>query len=478
MSKKQTGKTGNKGRNRALITLGAIAAVVIIICSFVINSNFFYNKATALTVGDTKYTTAEFNYFYNTAYNQFYNSLGDYASAVIDSSRPLSEQYYTETESFADYFKQVAFTQMQEVTAAYDQAVARGLTLSAEDRQSIDDTVAQMELYGQLYGVTADQYLTQMYGKGFTTATLEKLLSRMALARQFYTETTEGYSFTEEELKAAYAAHKDEYDILSYRVYYVPNGDDAEAAYATADEIATAKDGEEFAALVLANAPEESRSAYTEPDSTLYVVDGASLAGYDYGSWLLESGRKANETTVVESSSGAGYYVVMFVGRDDNNYNTVSMRHILVQIQPDANGEITEEDRDEAKAKIEQIRTEFESGDRSEDSFAALANEYSDDAGSNTTGGLYEHVARNQMVQPIDEFLFSSDRVSGDTEILYYENTDHYTGYHLVYFVGQGEIYADYIADTSLRAENYEDWMENARAEYPVTEKFAMRFAG
>jgi hypothetical protein len=62
-------------------------------------------------------------------------------------------------------------------------------------------------------------------------------------------------------------------------------------------------------------------------------------------------------------------------------------------------------------------------------------------------------VGRNQLVKPIEDFIFSDQRSSGDTEIIYYENPDHYTGYHLVYFVGEGETYADYIADSSLRVE-------------------------
>jgi hypothetical protein len=266
--------------------------------------------------------------------------------------------------------------------------------------------------------------------------------------------------------------------VITYRVYYVPNGDDAEAAYATADEIATAKDGEEFAELVLANAPEESRTAYTEPDSTLYTSFGTALGSYDYGSWLLEGGREANETTVIESSSGAGYYVLMFVSRDDNSYNTVSMRHILARVNADENGEITEDAKNEARSEIEAALAAYEAGDKTEESFATLANELSDDTGSNTVGGLYEHIFHNQMVPPIDSYIFDSARVSGDTEIVYYEDPDNYTGYHLVYFVGEGETYADYIADADLRAEEYNNWLENERTNYPIAEKFAMRFAG
>lgn len=44
----------------------------------------------------------------------------------------------------------------------------------------------------------------------------------------------------------------------------------------------------------------------------------------------------------------------------------------------------------EAAQKAQDILDEWKAGDATEDSFAALANEYSQDPGSNTTGGLNE----------------------------------------------------------------------------------------
>ena len=45
----------------------------------------------------------------------------------------------------------------------------------------------------------------------------------------------------------------------------------------------------------------------------------------------------------------------------------------------------------------ETIRAEFEAGDKTEESFAALAEEYSEDTGSNTNGGLYDSTNKVQV---------------------------------------------------------------------------------
>lgn len=103
---------------------------------------------------------------------------------------------------------------------------------------------------------------------------------------------------------------------------------------------------------------------------------------------------------MVESSSG--YYVLQFHGRwlDDTTHYSADIRHILVMAEtgePVQNEdgttttpEPTEEQYAAAKAKIESIQAEFEAGDRTADSFAKLAETYSEDPGSNTNGGFYK----------------------------------------------------------------------------------------
>ena len=102
--------------------------------------------------------------------------------------------------------------------------------------------------------------------------------------------------------------------------------------------------------------------------------------------------------------------MVVYLSRDDNHYNTVNVRHILVNAEADADGNYTDEAKAAAKARAEEILAEFEAGDKTEDSFAALAEQYSEDPGSNTNGGLYENVAKGQMVQEFNDFCFVRGR--------------------------------------------------------------------
>ena len=66
----------------------------------------------------------------------------------------------------------------------------------------------------------------------------------------------------------------------------------------------------------------------------------------------------------------------------------------------------------EAEQKAQDILDEWKAGAATEDSFAELANEYSEDPGSNTTGGLYEQVYQGQMVTEFNDWCFDPARQS------------------------------------------------------------------
>ena len=150
----------------------------------------------------------------------------------------------------------------------------------------------------------------------------------------------------------------------------------------------------------------------------------------------------------------------------------------------DEDGEFSEEEIEAAEQKIQEIRDEWISDGETEDAFAALANANSDDTGSNgsslysTEGGLYEHVAKDQMVEPINDWIFDDARQSGDSEIIFVESSN-YTGYHLVYFVGEdGYSYHDCLAlyglgytnaPQGLRQPDYEAWQSELIAQFPVS---------
>ena len=195
-------------------------------------------------------------------------------------------------------------------------------------------------------------------------------------------------------------------------------------------------------------------------------------------SWIIGSDRAAGDTTVAESTSG--YYVAYYVSRTGNDYATVDARHIL--IKPDTISQddyTTDEDyqaaltaADEAaKAKADEIYTQWKSGEMTEDSFAALADQYSGDTGSNTNGGLYENIYKGQMLTQFNDWVFDASRKTGDTDIVQTS-----VGYHIIYYIGTDETYSDYLSDTAKRQDQYSAWKEEKLADYPISTNWLLNW--
>ena len=147
----------------------------------------------------------------------------------------------------------------------------------------------------------------------------------------------------------------------------------------------------------------------------------------------------------------------------------VDVRHILVMpAEQDENGEYTEAAWQEAEQKAEAILNEWKAGEATEESFAALAGENSEDPGSVSNGGLYEDVYPGQMVDAFDAWCFDDARQPGDTGIV---KTDY--GYHVMYFVGRGEeIFWFETAKGDLRSEKSVEIEDALREKYPMETTF------
>lgn len=471
---------------------GAVAAVLIVLI-VVVNSSLFYRHVTAVKIGNESFSAADFNYYYNTSYFNYYTNVvntygSDLAAYLLPSTdTPFSSQNYSEEQTWADYFESSAFSSMQSVVMLTKEAAAAGYTLSEDGKASIDEAVSGLRSGYSTYGYSSlNGYLQALYGKGMTEAIYRKNLEQSTLASEYAELVYNGFEYSDDDLDEYYQEHTDSYDYINYRMYSVSGAADDEAgidsetamlaAKNTADIIAnTAKTGEQFAEMAYEYAPEDSKETYADTNATLQSYYGSYLTNYmsEYSEWLLDGERKSGDTTVVEYDTG--YYVLFYISRDDNHYNTRSVRHILITAEADTDGVYTDEALAAALEELEAIYEEWQSGDATEDSFAELANEYSDDGGSNTTGGLYENIYKNQMVSEFNAWTFDPVRKAGNTGIVYGSSSS-YAGYHLIYYVGEGELYSTGIADSAKRSEDYSSWHDANVAYYTVSEKFAMRF--
>lgn len=483
-------------------TIGTIVVVLLIAFIIVGNSSLFYTQQTAVTVGDTKYSVADVDYYYMSLRNQFMNY------GMINSNTPLDQQACTYDSSFDSwdaYLRDSALKQLTQVTALCKAAADAGVTLSEADQHSIDEEFAQMEVTAKSNGFSSTgKYLKAAFGPGATKTVVHNRMEQEALASKFAQTQRDSYSYTDEQIAAEYAEHANEYDTFDYMYYLVSaekvesEGEDGKttsaateetmaAAKATADQIAAAvHDADSFEDAVAEygvgvavkddDGNETGEITPAEPTAAA-GTSGSNLSSMPFSEWIYSADRTANDVTVAEAE-GSGYYIVLFQNRGTNDYNTVSVRHILVKAE-DADGDnaYSDEEKAAAKKRIESIYDEWKKGDMTEESFAELAEIKSQDTGSNTNGGLYENIAQGQMVEEFNDFCFDPSRQPGDVGIVYGESTS-YSGYHLIYFVGQGPVYRDYIGDQLLRSEDYKAWEEAFFADWSATECRAMKYVG
>ena len=145
----------------------------------------------------------------------------------------------------------------------------------------------------------------------------------------------------------------------------------------------------------------------------------------------------------------------------------VDVRHILVQVKGGTTAEAgsttySEEDWKTCEDAAQAILDEWLAGDKTEESFAALAGEKTEDPGSQATGGLYEQVYEGQMVPEFNDWCFDESRQYGDYGLV---RTSY--GYHVMFFVGSEPQWISY-AESDWMNEQSNKLLEDIVSRYPM----------
>lgn len=144
----------------------------------------------------------------------------------------------------------------------------------------------------------------------------------------------------------------------------------------------------------------------------------------------------------------------------------VNIRHILITpSEQDENGEYTEAAWAAAEEEANRIYAEWEASDKTEDTFAQMAMQYSQDPGSQSNGGLYEDVYPGMMVEEFNDWCFADGRSEADYGMV---KTSY--GYHIMFYSGT----SDEIYWTSAVREDYlndqaSSLLDEICSRYPVT---------
>ena len=474
-----------------------IGTVTVIVIAAILLLNFVCPKiCDAVKIGDEGFTAAEVNYNYSNQYYNFATQYGQYASMFgLDTQNGIlglrsQSCSMVEDGTWRDYFIEDAMGAMAQQKALKDYAAENGIELTDEDKAEIDEEYASLDAIAKGNGFTStEKFLNAYYGAGVNEQVAKEQASSLALAAKAFRHYQDSLQYTPEELKAEYESYNGDKDYFDVCYYYVAaeSVEDEEGNSAPTDETKAA--AKEKAEAILAEYNNEELAVETDVEDRLNEAlartgsedacthsehsSGSSISAYK--DWALTASE--GDATVAEDAGANGYYVAAFISHDDNSYKLAQVRHILVKAEADEEGNYSDEAKAAAKARAEEIYDEWRFGMKTEDSFAELAEQYSEDTGSNTNGGLYDNVQKGQMVEEFDAFCFA-DHKPGDSGIVYGEAAGSYAGYHVMYYVGEGEVCKDYIAKNNLVNTALEEFNEELMGKYEAQPTFWVRYVG
>lgn len=459
------------------VTIAVILLLVILVAVWgAVRMGVPHRNLNAMTVGSEKINVVELNYYYRTLLNQY----GIDPASADGQSALKSASGVEGFKTLEDYVIDQAAQEAQNSVILEAYALDNDVALDEEDLSIISNYKTNLESTARQAGQTVDNYLVAAFGTGMNWNELESIIERSLLAGKGSEALMDSLDFSEEEIQSEYESNPADYDVVDYRMFYFPAGYSSGATDAEktkAMEIASQKademleeitDEDSFRELSIQYASEEDREAYEENDRSLYrnraKADTNPLVVAD---WLFDEERQTGDKESIESASG--YYVVYMVNRERPEFRFVDVRHIL--IGADRNN-ADEEEINQARTKAENLLDEYLAGEQTEENFALLAGENSEDTGSAGNGGLYQNVYPGQMVREFEEWSFAAGRNPGDTGIV---QTDF--GFHVMYFVDHGDVVWQAKVKQTLTGRAFSEYMENAAEEWPYDiNSFAVKF--
>lgn len=454
--------------------IAMVLAVVVCLAAVYGIFNFFgipQKVLTAAKIGDERVTIAKYNFYYMDLYLNQYNQSQSYDSQYgsgygamytgYDSSKTPMEQEYPgtledfdgESATWADYFRLQSLKYLQTYLAYAKLANEAGMTLDEDELADIDEQIESIRSSAESNDYSLNRYLTKIYGKGVNEKLLREVMEERQLAYKYAQQKQEDVEtgVTDAQIEEEYTANPAEYALVTLNGFVVSADTSAIADDATDDEKTAATEAamadakakaEGYAAKVnsaetlLAQAKAYNSTA-TEASVKLEDVTGTTLAStfsQAASDWTYAAERAVGDVTVVETSKGyAVLYMAVLPHKDMSK--PVDVRHILIQFDTttDESGNTVALTSAEKEAYYQQAQAIYNQflENPTEENFATLANNNSDDTGSNTNGGLYEDVHVGDMVTAFNDWCFDPNRKPGDSGII---ETNY--GYHVMYYVG------------------------------------------
>ena len=461
-----------------------LAAVIAVVATFGVRyytvpngkEGKYMNPASVVaTVDGQKISIGMYDYYYASIVS-YYEQYASYGYYSLDTTKDYSKQYTTDDDgnkiSWQKFFETEALKEVEQITTYYSKALEEGVTLTSTQKKTIDKQISTLKDSASQNDVSLDQYIKANFGTYCSEDTIRIMLEQYYLSANYKGKFKSETKVTDNDVDKYYNDHKNDYKKIEF--YYIASPYDATDDNSKNESIKTAekimakmKDKKSVIALVpevYSSYIDSQVKSSMEQDSTLTEKKAREEAVKSYESnvvttvsgsdspfddkmntWLFSDDTKVGSKKYYIDENAKYIYIVLKTSKASvEEDETYTVRHILVAPESGSNSssstsektEYTDEQWAAAKKKTDSILAKFNKTDKSEYEFAKLAEQYSTDSASTSSGsndsfgGLYESVTLGQMVPDFEKWSIDDSRKYGDTGIV---KSDY--GYHIMFFI-------------------------------------------
>lgn len=461
-----------------------LAAVIAVVATFGVRyytvpngkEGKYMNPASVVaTVDGQKISIGMYDYYYASIVS-YYEQYASYGYYSLDTTKDYSKQYTTDDDgnkiSWQKFFETEALKEVEQITTYYSKALEEGVTLTSAQKKTIDKQISTLKDSASQNDVSLDQYIKANFGTYCSEDTIRLMLEQYYLSANYKGKFKCETKVTDNDVDKYYNDHKNDYKKIEF--YYIASPYDATDDNSKNESIKTAekimakmKDKKSVIALVpevYSSYIDSQVKSSMEQDSTLTEKKAREEAVKSYESnvvttvsgsdspfddkmntWLFSDDTKVGSKKYYIDENAKYIYIVLKTSKASvEEDETYTVRHILVAPESGSNSssstsektEYTDEQWAAAKKKADSILAKFNKTDKSEYEFAKLAEQYSTDSASTSSGsndsfgGLYESVTLGQMVPDFEKWSIDDSRKYGDTGIV---KSDY--GYHIMFFI-------------------------------------------
>ncbi len=410
--------------------------------------------------GNTDITSEEFYFYYyqlaQLVAEQNGSYLSYYGGTIPDYAYSLKSQFIMTDTTWYDYLNKSIGSYLEYMYTLSEAAKAEGIALTDDELAKAEQKAAEYKLPEAITYISSD--------------TVKTCIVREALSDKYNKHLKEVTKATDDEITAEYEKNRILYDLVDMRLiaieykaddtvtdaenasYILPTKAEADAIGAKLSACTTPEEfdkiAEDFFKTYFPDITKENLEYYVSSSAYKDFTYTDQYKDYEIVKWAMDPARVEGEKNLIDSEKDHTlYFALIEKPAHPNDSKTVSVRHILVEKEEDA----------------KKILDEYNASDKTEDTFASLANKYSTDPGSNTNGGIYENFSEGTMVTEFNDWSFDEKRLPGDVEIV---KTSH--GYHIIYFVSEGLPGYVMSVKAAVEGEKFNKLYEEKQKAYPV----------